>query len=295
MKAGMIDSAKEVRDAPFREASWGNARMGTNSGRNERVAMFCEKPAGEDVATDAELADENSDGPGRGLYVVVKPTVEWIAALCMGMFLAPLIAVLAALVKLSSPGPAFYSQVRLGRSGRPYDIYKLRTMAHNCEAQTGAVWSSGQGDPRVTRLGRFLRDTHLDELPQLWNVLRGEMSLIGPRPERPEIATKLERVVPGYSGRLGVKPGVTGLAQVQLPADTDTESVRRKLAYDLHYIQEVSFVLDAKIFISTSFQILASSINAVGRSLVNAERATVERATAGDLKIVQDRWRIGAA
>ena len=139
-------------------------------------------------------------------------------------------AVAAIVVKLTSRGPAFYTQIRLGQDGRAYAIYKLRTMTHDCEKLSGPQWSK-KGDCRVTAVGRLLRRSHLDELPQLWNVLRGEMSLIGPRPERPEFVPRLERSLPHYRARLHVRPGVTGLAQVQLPPDTDLGSVRRKLAY----------------------------------------------------------------
>ena len=132
------------------------------------------------------------------------------------------------------------------RDGRPFTLFKIRTMAHDCEKASGARWST-PGDPRITRVGAFLRKTHLDELPQLWNVLRGDMSLVGPRPERPEFTPLLEQVVPHYRDRLAVRPGVTGLAQVQLPADTDLDSVRRKLAYDLYYIRHLNGWLDLRL------------------------------------------------
>src|SRR5262249_20718427 len=147
-------------------------------------------------------------------------------------------------------GPAIYSQVRLGRGGRPFLIYKLRTMYHKCEAETGPQWCA-KGDPRVTPVGRFLRTTHIDELPQLWNVLRGDMSLVGPRPERPEIIDELERHLAGYRNRLSVKPGVTGLAQIQLPSDTTVESVREKLILDLCYVQRFGAWLDFRIQVGT--------------------------------------------
>jgi lipopolysaccharide/colanic/teichoic acid biosynthesis glycosyltransferase len=128
-------------------------------------------------------------------------------------------------------------------------------MYHNCEAKTGIQWSR-KGDARITRLGRFLRITHIDELPQLWNVLRGEMSLVGPRPERPEVikAKGLDNLVPGYKHRLLAKPGVTGFAQVQLPADTDVTSVRHKVVYDLYYLQNQSLFLDLRLLLATLFK-----------------------------------------
>src|SRR5262249_13172475 len=171
---------------------------------------------------------------------------------------APLLLLGAVLIKLTSRGPILYTQARLGRFGLPFTIYKLRTMHHNCERDSGPKWSK-PGDARVTLIGRFLRRSHIDELPQLWNVLRGEMSLVGPRPERPEFIPKLERALPGYRDRLLVRPGITGLAQIQLPPDTDLDSVRRKLAHDLYYIRMLSWSFDLRILIATGLQFLGVS------------------------------------
>lgn len=246
-------------------------------------------------AIDAGTHTEGSD-PRHQWYMPLKVGFEWCIALVLMVLLAPLIGLLALMVKWTDPGPAFYSQVRLGHRGKEYRIFKLRTMKQDCEAKTGPVWSSGANDPRVTRFGRLLRDTHLDELPQLWNVLRGEMSLVGPRPERPEIATKLERAMSCYPNRLLVRPGVTGLAQVQLPPDVDLESVRRKLAYDLHYVREVSPVLDARIVFATALHFTAVAIKAVGEYLIRAERTEVETHGLGQVQITApEAWRVGAA
>jgi lipopolysaccharide/colanic/teichoic acid biosynthesis glycosyltransferase len=127
-------------------------------------------------------------------------------------------------------------------------------MTHQCESLTGPCWAK-PGDARITRVGRWLRRTHLDELPQLWNVLKGDMSLIGPRPERPEFVPKLEKAIPLYHGRLQVRPGLTGLAQVQLPPDTDLASVRLKLAYDLYFVQHIGLWLEARIHFATILHI----------------------------------------
>ena len=155
-----------------------------------------------------------------------KSSSDVVIAGILMVLTAPLIFAAWALVRLTSRGPGFYSQIRLGLGGRHFRIYKLRSMAHDCERETGPRWST-RGDSRVTPFGRFLRSTHIDELPQLLNILRGDMSLVGPRPERPEIAAQLERALPCYRERLQIRPGVTGLAQVQLPPDTDLDSVRR--------------------------------------------------------------------
>lgn len=185
-------------------------------------------------------------------YLRLKHGFDAAAALSLLVLTAPLILLAAALVKLTSRGPAFYTQRRVGRNGRPYTIFKIRTMLHNCERLTGPRWATKR-DPRTIPVGRFLRWTHVDELPQLWNVLRGDMSIVGPRPERPEFVAQLERGIPYYCDRLQVRPGLTGLSQVQLPADSGVQSVRRKAAYDLYYVRELNFWLDLKILLSTVF------------------------------------------
>jgi lipopolysaccharide/colanic/teichoic acid biosynthesis glycosyltransferase len=187
---------------------------------------------------------------------MVRPRPVWrtLEFAITGMLLvltAPLMLLAVLLVKLTSRGPVIYSQTRLGLNGRPFSLFKIRTMIHDCESLTGARWSI-PGDPRITPVGQFLRRSHLDELPQLWNILRGEMSLIGPRPERPEFIPGLERALPNYRLRLLVRPGVSGLAQVQLRADTDLESVRRKLVYDLYYVSHPSLFLDLRLVLCTA-------------------------------------------
>jgi len=188
---------------------------------------------------------------------------------------SPLLVTIAILVKLTSAGPVLYSQLRLGKSGREYRVYKIRTMLHECEA-AGAVWAVAN-DPRVTPIGRFLRETHLDEIPQLWNVLRGEMSLIGPRPERPEIATHLEQVVPSYRQRLSVRPGITGLAQLRLPADSDVSGVRRKLSHDLYYIRQRGLILDLRIAISTVPYLAARFSKSMSELLIRSHGQRADR------------------
>jgi lipopolysaccharide/colanic/teichoic acid biosynthesis glycosyltransferase len=182
-----------------------------------------------------------------------KQAADVVLAALLLIPAVPLIMLAAALIKLTSRGPLFYSQTRLGKDGRPYVLWKLRTMVHNCEALTGPRWATPD-DPRVIPVGRLLRELHLDELPQLWNVLCGDMSLVGPRPERPEFVPHLERAIPHYRERLRVRPGITGLAQVQLPADTDLTSVRRKLAYDLYYVRHQGPWLDLKLIACTALK-----------------------------------------
>jgi len=182
-------------------------------------------------------------------YTACKRVFDIVLAMALLVAGAPLMLLAALLVKLTSRGPVLYSQTRVGQGGRPFTIYKIRSMYHNCEQISGARWSQ-KGDPRVMPVGRVLRRMHIDELPQLWNILKGDMSLIGPRPERPEFVPQLEQTIPHYRERLLVLPGITGLAQIHLGPDTDLASVERKLAFDLYYIKTVSFVSDLKIVLA---------------------------------------------
>jgi lipopolysaccharide/colanic/teichoic acid biosynthesis glycosyltransferase len=193
--------------------------------------------------------------PHRSWYVSWKPTVEFVLALIGLVLTTPLILLAATLIKLTSRGPAFYTQVRLGKNGRHFTIYKLRTMHHEAEAATGPIWATPD-DQRVSAVGKLLRAAHWDELPQLVNVLTGDMSLIGPRPERPEIVHQLQVRVDGFLHRLAVAPGITGLAQVQLPPDFDLEGVRKKLVCDLHYIEHFGFWLDFRLLLCTALLFL---------------------------------------
>ena len=193
--------------------------------------------------------------------VEIPPYFRWkrvVDLILSGILFVPvalIVGLLVVLVRLTSRGPAVYRQVRVGRDGRRFTLYKIRTMAQNAEAKTGAVWARPD-DPRTTGVGRILRTLHLDEFPQLFNVLRGEMSLIGPRPERPELVRVLAGEVPGYCDRLAVPPGITGLAQVNLPPDSDLQSVARKLAVDHRYIREAGIWLDLRIFLATACHFL---------------------------------------
>jgi len=174
---------------------------------------------------------------------------------CAGLLaVLPLLAVIAAAVWAGDRGPVFFAQERLGRYRRPFRIHKFRTMILNAERTTGATWS-WTGDPRVTPVGRILRATHLDELPQLWNVLRGEMSFVGPRPERAIFVEQLEQVIPGYINRLAIRPGITGLSQLRSGYDDSLRSVRRKIRYDLLYVRRGCTLLDAMIIMDTFLMI----------------------------------------
>ncbi len=161
----------------------------------------------------------------------------------------PFLPMIILAVRLSSPGPILFSQTRVGRSGRPFTAYKFRTMRQGAEAN-GAVWAS-KDDPRVTRIGRFMRSTRLDEIPQLWNVLRGDMAFVGPRPERPEFVQWLSKEIPFYDLRHMIRPGITGWAQVRYRYGASLEETKRKLEYDLYYVKNHSIGLDLLIMFET--------------------------------------------
>lgn len=234
--------------------------------------------------------DDRHSVPGQAIAPIQEgcaPSRTTISEAVLTLLLlipaVPVIVVAAILVKLTSRGPVFYHQKRVGQNGRTYTLYKIRTMIHDCERHTGPRWATAH-DPRITRVGRWLRRFHIDELPQLWNVLRGEMSLVGPRPEWPEIADHLEQLIPRYRERLAVRPGLTGLAQVQLPPDCDLASVRAKLAYDLYYVQQLSWWLDGRILLCTGCLLLGVPFAYSNRWLKLPNGNCVEQAYQGVLR-----------
>jgi len=185
-----------------------------------------------------------------GLYNVSKRIMDFIGGLIgVGIYLL-LLPLVAVLIFLDDGMPIFYRQERLGQSAKPYKIIKFRTMVKNAETDGQAQWAS-ENDQRVTKIGRFLRKTHLDEFPQFINVLKGEMSLVGPRSERPSLVDKLQKDVPFYRARLLVKPGVTGWAQINYGYPETVEETINKLEYDLYYIKNRTILLDLRIILAT--------------------------------------------
>lgn len=202
------------------------------------------------VGHNLEEAFPTQDDVGVRLNAIFKRVTDVTAALVGLAALAFVLPWVALANRLGSPGPLFYRQMRIGRGGQQFAIYKLRSMVPDAEAGTGAVWAAA-GDHRVTPVGRWLRRTRLDELPQVLNVLRGEMSIIGPRPERPEFVAQLAQEIPFYRARHGLRPGVTGWAQVQYAYGRSVEDARIKLEYDLYYVRHASPLLDLQILFRT--------------------------------------------
>lgn len=191
-----------------------------------------------------------SSGFRRTAFIDIYKRCFDLTLSLLGLILAaPLFPLVALAIKLESPGPVFFRQVRVGNGERPFVLYKFRSMGQDAE-KNGAVWAV-KNDVRVTRVGRFLRNSRIDEIPQLFNVLKGEMSFIGPRPERPEFVENLKNEIYYYSKRHTIKPGLTGWAQVRYPYGATVEDAIEKLRYDLYYIKNLSFFLDTQIILET--------------------------------------------
>jgi sugar transferase (PEP-CTERM system associated) len=204
----------------------------------------------------AQLIFSGEMGPRRGM-VALQWFYSAALALASALILLPVMLLAALAVKLSSRGPVLFRQARVGRNGKVFTLFKFRSMYANAEARTGAVWAS-KDDPRVTAAGRWLRRMRIDELPQLWNVLHGDMSIVGPRPERPEFVNVLAEKIPYYRQRHCVKPGITGWAQINHKYGDSIEDSITKLEYDLYYIKHISPTLDIYILLQTLKTVLTS-------------------------------------
>lgn len=193
---------------------------------------------------------ENLSEGGKRTYEEMKRFFDIVFAVIMLIIVAPFAPLIALIIKLSSRGPIFYRQKRVGQNGKNFDIIKFRTMTEDAEKGTGAVWAQ-ENDPRITWIGKIMRKTRIDELPQLWNILKGEMSFVGPRAERPEFHDKLKNGVPFYEERYIIKPGLSGWAQINYPYGSSIADTAEKLQYDLYYIKNRSLVLDLGIILKT--------------------------------------------
>lgn len=199
---------------------------------------------------DLRLITQSDDSAGQRLYQAAKRAMDGVLALAGLLPMVLLMPIIALGNLLTSPGPLFYRQQRVGRGGSPFTLFKFRTMVPAAEQGDGAVWAA-ERDPRVTPVGRWLRRLRLDELPQVVNVLRGEMSMVGPRPERPQFVGQLSRALPLYRARHSVRPGITGWAQIRYPYGSSMEDARCKLEYDLYYIKHAGLILDMLILLRT--------------------------------------------
>jgi exopolysaccharide biosynthesis polyprenyl glycosylphosphotransferase len=180
---------------------------------------------------------------------IIRRLVSFLVALVALLICLPFVPFIILAVRLSSPGPIFFHQVRVGLHGRLFSVHKFRTMRQDAEAK-GAVWAT-KNDPRITPLGRLMRKTRLDEIPQLWNVLTGDMGFVGPRPERPEFVKWLSSEIPFYDLRHMIRPGITGWAQVRYQYGATLEETKKKLEYDLYYLKHLSLGLDLLIMFET--------------------------------------------
>jgi exopolysaccharide biosynthesis polyprenyl glycosylphosphotransferase len=186
---------------------------------------------------------------------IVKRIIDIFFSFFVLIGFLPLWIIIAVLIKLSSKGSVFYLQERVGKDGVVFKIFKFRSMVEHAEKRTGPVWAS-DNDPRVTIIGKWLRKLRLDEVPQLINVLCGDMSLVGPRPERPFFVEKLKKIYPLYTRRMRIRPGITGWAQVKGEYDQNLEQVKQKLEYDLFYLENMSIRMDLKIILNTIYFVL---------------------------------------
>ena len=194
------------------------------------------------------LATGSIHSPGAR---VLKRSVDLFAAVVLLVIGTPICILVGWAIRLEDGGPVLFRQTRVGRNGLLFTLYKLRSMRNDAEADSGPQWAAPD-DARVTRIGRWIRALRIDEIPQAWNVLVGDMSFVGPRPERPEFVGPLSVAIPGYSHRHRVRPGMTGWAQVNQPYSGTVDDVRRKLLYDLEYLQNWSLILDVLILLRTA-------------------------------------------
>jgi lipopolysaccharide/colanic/teichoic acid biosynthesis glycosyltransferase len=209
----------------------------------------------EHASQNIEHATGQSDSAYLRMYGLAKRVVDLVGALVAAVPFCLLIPLVALTNVFASRGPLFFRQTRVGKGGHLFEVIKFRSMRPDAEDGSGAVWAS-EDDDRVTNVGRFLRRTHLDELPQVINVLRGEMSLVGPRPERPEFVATLSKSIPFYRARHAVRPGITGWAQIHQDYGDSYERAREKLEYDLYYLKRQSPILDTEIILRTITKVL---------------------------------------
>ncbi len=228
-------------------------RVKTTGVHVNEMSTFLERETGRvdlDTVNPSFLIFSDGFSAGRRISSIAKRLFDIAVSLLLLVIAAPLIIIFGIIVKLESKGPAFYKQTRVGLYNQNFSVFKLRSMRQDAEVGGKAVWAA-ENDPRITRVGKFIRLTRIDELPQVWNVLRGDMSFVGPRPERPEFVADLETKLKYYAERHMVKPGITGWAQVNYPYGASLEDARHKLEYDLYYAKNYTPFLDVLIILQT--------------------------------------------
>jgi sugar transferase (PEP-CTERM system associated) len=228
-------------------------RVKTTGVHVNEISTFLERETGRvdlDSVRPSWLIFSDGFSAGRRISSIAKRLFDLGASALLLLIAAPLIVLTALLVKLESRGPAFFRQSRVGQYGETFDILKLRSMRQDAEVAGQPVWAS-ENDPRITRVGRIIRKLRIDELPQVWTVLKGEMSFVGPRPERPQFVSDLETKLPFYAERHVIKPGITGWAQINYPYGASLEDARHKLEYDLYYAKNYTPFLDILILLQT--------------------------------------------
>jgi sugar transferase (PEP-CTERM system associated) len=228
-------------------------RIKTTGVHVNEISSFLERETGRvdlDSVNPSWLIFSDGFSAGRRISTIAKRLFDIIASATLLLLTAPIILLFALLVKLESKGPAFYRQTRVGLYSQHFDVFKLRSMREDAEVEGKAVWAS-KDDPRITRIGKFIRLVRIDELPQTWCVLKGQMSFVGPRPERPEFVADLEKKMSYYAERHMVKPGITGWAQINYPYGASIDDARHKLEYDLYYAKNYTPFLDILILLQT--------------------------------------------
>jgi sugar transferase (PEP-CTERM system associated) len=246
----VVLALEERRNAlPFNDL----IRVKTTGVHVNELTSFLERETGRvdlDTVNPSWLIFSDGFSSGRRLSSFAKRIFDILASLALLVVAAPLILIGAIIVKLESKGPAFFRQTRVGLYGEAFELIKLRSMRHDAEVDGEAVWAQ-KNDPRITRVGKFIRMTRIDELPQVWSVLKGDMSFVGPRPERPQFVADLETKLNYYAERHMVKPGITGWAQINYPYGASLEDARHKLEYDLYYAKNYTPFLDVLILLQT--------------------------------------------
>ncbi len=237
------------KDLVLNQVIGNNSSVNTPVLNNQNFYQELEEAVKKHITYLKEVKEMEVVNPSK-YYLFAKRSIDIIFGLFGLILLSPLILIVAILIKLDSEGPVFYLQERVGKKGKIFKIYKFRTMKKDAEEKTGPAWAT-ENDPRITYIGRMLRKTKIDEIPQFINLIMGNMSLVGSRPERPCFVDKFKEYIPGYERRLDVLPGITGIAQLRNGYDENARKLIRKLRFEITYIKKMSLSMDIKLIIET--------------------------------------------